>query len=128
VKHAQQVQQFLIKLQQHNLYLKPEKCTFHQQTVEYLGVVISQGTISMDPVKVQGITDWPPPMKVKEVRSFLGFCNFYQSFIPKFSDVTRPLNDLTKKNQQWRWTYKEQQAFDTLKHLCQMQPVLRMPD
>ena len=82
----------------------------------------------MDPVKVEGITKWPVPTTVKQVRSFLGFCNFYRAFIPKFSDVARPLNDLTKKNCQWHWTEREQEAFDELKRLCSSQPVLRAPN
>jgi hypothetical protein len=65
--------------------------------VEYLGVIISQGKVEMDPVKVEGIAKWPTPTTVKDVRSFLGFCNFYQSFIANFSAIARLLNDLTKK-------------------------------
>jgi hypothetical protein len=82
----------------------------------------------MDPVKVQGIAQWPVPTTVKGVRSFLGFCNFYRAFIPKFSDIARPLNDLTKKNQQWQWGPKEQAAFEELKGICITGPVLRTPD
>ena len=69
----------------------------------------------MDPIKVEGITKWPVPTTVKQVRSFLGFCNFYCVFIPKFSDIARPLNDLTKKNYQWHWDTSQQYAFEELK-------------
>jgi hypothetical protein len=65
--------------------------------VEYLGIIISQGKVEMDPIKVERIAKWPIPMTVKDVRSFLGFCNFYRSFIANFSAVAHPLNDLTKK-------------------------------
>jgi len=65
---------------------------------------------------------------MKGIQSFLGFCNFYRAFIPKFLDITCSLNDLTKKNQQWQWRDKEQEAFDKLKHICVTQPVLRTPD
>jgi hypothetical protein len=82
----------------------------------------------MDPIKVQGIAQWPVPTTVKGVRSFLGFCNFYCAFIPKFLDIARPLNDLIKKNQQWQWHNKEQTAFEELKCICIMQPVLCAPD
>jgi hypothetical protein len=95
--HEAKVQHFLQKLQRHNLFLKPEKCHFHQAEVDYLGVIIGQGSVRMDPVKVQGIIDWPAPTSVKDVHSFLGFCNFYRAFIPEFSKIARPLNDLTKK-------------------------------
>ena len=86
-EHALKVHHFLSKLQKHNLFLKPEKCRFHQKEVEYLGIIIGQGSVKMDPVKVEGITHWPTPAMVKDVRSFLGFCNFYRAFIPHFSNV-----------------------------------------
>lgn len=62
-------------LRHHKLFLKPEKCMFEKSSVNYLGLVISRGCVSMDPVKVRGVSDWPPPKKVKEVQSFLGFVN-----------------------------------------------------
>jgi len=122
------VNHFLTKLAQHNLFLKPEKCKFHQSEVEYLGVIIGGGKVKMDLVKVEGIMNWPTPTTVKDVRSFLGFCNFYQAFIPSFSHLVRPLNDLMKKNQQWSWGKTEQNTFTALKIICTTYPVLRMPD
>ena len=58
----------------------------------------------MDPVKLDGIAQWPVPTKVKDVQSFLSFANFYQQFIPDYSNVTCPLIDLTKKNLAWNWS------------------------
>ena len=87
-------QEVLQKLQDNNLYLKPEKCTFAKQEVNFLGMIVRQGHIAMDPVKLKGITDWPSPKTVKEVRSFLGFGNFYRKFIKHYSDVATPLNNL----------------------------------
>jgi len=86
-EHSARVYQFLDKLVQHDLYLKPEKCQFHQKEVEYLSVIIGGGRVQMDLVKVAGIANWPTPTTVKEVRSFLGFCNFYCAFIPTFSHI-----------------------------------------
>ena len=127
-EHTAKVNHFLTKLVQHDLFLKPEKCKFHQNEVEYLGVIIGGGKVKMDPVKVEGIMNWPTPASVKEVHSFLGFCNFYRAFIPSFSHLARPLNDLTKKNQQWSWGKREQDAFMALKIICTTYPVLRTPD
>jgi len=67
VKHAVKVHHFLSKLQRHNLFLKPKKCKFHQKEVEYLGIIIGQGSVKMDPVKVEGIAHWPTPAMVKDV-------------------------------------------------------------
>jgi hypothetical protein len=64
-----------------DLYFKPEKCTFHAPHMDYLGVILEKGITHMDPVKITGIKNWPTPTKVKDIRSFLGFCNFYRPFI-----------------------------------------------
>ncbi len=83
--HQQWVNQVLQKIKTHDLFLKAKKCSFHKKKVEYLGMIIGQGKVEMDPVKVEGIAKWPTPAMVKDIRSFLGFCNFYQSFIANFS-------------------------------------------
>ena len=85
--YAEKVHHFLNKLTMHDLYLKPEKCQFYQQEVKYLGVIIGQGKVKMDPVKVEGVFQWPTLLTVKEVCSFLEFCNFYRAFILKFSNI-----------------------------------------
>src|SRR3979490_1316185 len=84
----------------------------------------------MDPVKVAGVRDWPIPHNVTEVRSFLGFINFYRQFVDGFSHIAKPLNNLTKANTQWSWTLDglEQAAFDELKHLITSTPILVLPD
>jgi hypothetical protein len=105
--HKAKVWHFLQKLQKHDLFLKLEKCHFHQAEVNYLGAIIGQGSVWMDPIKVQGIIDWPAPTSVKDVHSFLGFCNFYRAFILEFSKIARPLNDLTKKGRPWSWSLVE---------------------
>jgi hypothetical protein len=96
--HRHKVDHVLKKLRDNDLYLKPEKCRFHQKEVEYLGVIVGKGHVRMDPVKVQGITNWPTPTNLKELRSFLGFGNYYKDFIPGYSHITRPLHNLTKKD------------------------------
>jgi len=128
VLHELRVNHILDKLAKFDLFLKPEKCKFHQREVEYLGVLIGNGSVKMDPVKVQGISEWPIPLTVKDVRSFLGFCNFYCAFIKNFSDIARPLNNLTCKNEQFIWSKECNDAFLHLKAVCSSYPVLRTPD
>jgi Reverse transcriptase (RNA-dependent DNA polymerase) len=84
----------LQQLREHNLFLKPKKCEFNKTTMEYLGLIIQEGKLSMDPVKLSGIRDWPTPTTVKQVRGFIGFANFYRRFIKKFSELVLPLNNL----------------------------------
>ena len=75
--HTEAVTDVLQVAEGHDLYFKPEKCVFHASHIDYLGVILEKGMIHMDPVKIEGIKNWPTPTKVKDIRSFLGFCNFY---------------------------------------------------
>jgi hypothetical protein len=111
----------------HDLYFKPEKCVFHATSIDYLGVILEKGVTRMDPVKISGIKDWPTPKTVKDVCSFLGFCNFYRPFIRGFATVARPLNELTQKDAPWAWDTRQQQAFATLKHQVTSEPILAQP-
>jgi hypothetical protein len=107
--------------------LKAEKCKFKCQKIEYLGLVISENQVSMDPVKVKGVTDWPMPKKVKEVQLFLGLVNFYCQFIKDFSHIACPLHALTWKASKWKWGEPQQTAFEALKCAVTTAPVLVFP-
>ena len=126
--HQQRVHQVLHKLARHDLFLKPKKCQFEQTSVEFLGVILSKGTVQMDPAKLKGIADWSPPKCVKDVRSFLGFTGFYQYFVPNYSRIARPLIQLTQKNTPFHWWEPHMKAFETLKTLMCRQPILQQPD
>src|SRR5258705_13856217 len=119
--------EILQTLHSYKLFLQPEKCKFEHQEVDYLGLVISKDHVAMDPVKVQGVTDWPQPVKVKDVQSFIGFVNFYRRFIWNFSEITHPLHALTRKSKNWSWGAAEQQAFDALKNAVTSAPTLAFP-
>jgi hypothetical protein len=127
-KHWKIVHEVLQILQDNDLYLKPEKCSFKKEKIEFLGLIIGGGTISMDPVKVEGVKKWPVPTCVKDIQAFMGFANFYRRFILGFSDVARPMNELLKKDTKWSWGDRQQKAFDTLKEHFTTAPVLVMPD
>ena len=99
---------------EHDLYFKLEKCIFHAPCIDCLGVILEKGVTHMDPVTIAAIKDWPTPNKVKDICSFLGFCNFYSSFIRGFASIAKPLNTLTKKDQEWTWTTEHQKAFNAL--------------
>jgi hypothetical protein len=93
--HIDTVCNILRVAEQNDLYFKLSKCTFHASSIDYLGVIIEKGMTCMDPIKIAGIKNWPIPTKVKDVRSFLGFCNFYRPFIRGFAHLAQPLNELT---------------------------------
>jgi hypothetical protein len=124
---AQQVHNLLDLLATHDLFLKPEKCKWETDSIDYLGVILEKGVTCMDLTKVSGIREWPTPMSVKQVRSFLGFCNFYRSFIRGFSHLARPLNQLTWKDTPWNWGTEEDKAFETLQTRVTSEPVLAQP-
>ncbi|KAK3560881.1 hypothetical protein QTP86_022913 [Hemibagrus guttatus] len=84
-EHVLHVREVLSRLQQHHLYVKLEKCEFHQTTVTFLGYVISRRGVQMDAVEVRAVTDWPAPTTVRELQRFLGFANFYRRFIQNYS-------------------------------------------
>jgi Reverse transcriptase (RNA-dependent DNA polymerase) len=100
--------QVLEKLREHNLFLKAKKCEFGKTRIKYLGIIIKQGRIAIDSVKLGGIEDWPTPATVKQVQSFLGFGNFYRKFISHYLDLAQPLNYLMKKDKSLsgRWNAK----------------------
>jgi hypothetical protein len=125
--HIDAVHDVLCVAEQHDLYFKLSKCTFHVSSIDYLGVIIEKGMTHMDPVKIAGIKNWPIPTKVKDVRSFLGFCNFYRPFIRGFAHLARPLNELTCKDTKWTWETRHQKAFKELKNRVTTEPVLAHP-
>jgi hypothetical protein len=125
--HINAVRDVLQVAEQHDLYFKLSKCTFHTSSIDYLGVIIEKGMTHMDPVKIAGIKNWPTPTKVKDVRSFLGFCNFYRPFIRGFAHLAQPLNELTHKDAEWSWGTRHQKAFEELKSRVTTEPVLAHP-
>ena len=125
-EHRRITQKVLGRLVEHELYLWPEKCEFEKTRIKYLGLVISENRVEMDPVKVAGVAEWPEPLNKREVQSFLGLVNFYQQFIKDFSHHARPLFDLTRKEQKWNWDSSAASAFRKLKELTSA-PVLVTP-
>src|SRR5579863_9112982 len=86
-RHCTYVHRILAKLQEHNLFLKPEKCTFEQPQIEFLGVTVNQGMVQMDDKKVKKVKNWQQPTKVTEVQKFLGFTGYYRYFIQDYSCI-----------------------------------------
>ena len=85
--HRQYVHHMLNKLEQNNLYLKPKKCDFKQKEINYLGVIVGNRKLQMDPKKLKGVTDWPQPKTPTEIHKFLRFTSYYQYFIQGYSKI-----------------------------------------
>ena len=126
-EHRRIVKEVLKVLRKHKLYLKAEKCEFEKTEIEYLGMIISEGIVKMDPVKLQGVEDWPIPKVKKDIQAFLGFTNFYRRFIKDYGKIAKPLTSLTG-NTKFNWGVAQQLAFERLKDAICSAPVLVIPN
>ncbi|XP_043714678.1 uncharacterized mitochondrial protein AtMg00860-like [Telopea speciosissima] len=108
------------------LYAKMSKGLFAQESVEYLGHIISSSGIHVDSSKISAMLHWPPPQNLKQVRGFLGLTGYYRKFIKHYASVAAPLTDLLKKDA-FTWTDSAQQAFIELKCCMTSAPVLALP-
>jgi hypothetical protein len=126
-QHHKHVREVIQQLRENQLHLKLEKCEFDQTEIKYLGVIVGNRQVRMDPVKVAGIAEWPTPTCKRDVQSFLGFCNFYRCFIHHFADIACPLHILTG-NVPFEWKEECQTSFDKLKTLLTSEPILTIPN
>jgi RNase H-like domain found in reverse transcriptase/Reverse transcriptase (RNA-dependent DNA polymerase)/Integrase zinc binding domain/Retroviral aspartyl protease len=136
-QHVEHVRLVLEQLEKHRLFLKPSKCAWMVQEVEFLGFKITAGpagpSISTTDNKVAAVKEWPTPKSVKDVRSFVGFVNYYREHIANFARMATPLTNLTKTDKKgkpviFQWTANEQHAFDALKQALCAAPALAIPD
>jgi len=93
--HDEIVEEILRRLEENNLYIKPEKCVWKVKKIGFLKVIIGPNGIEMEAEKVDGVLNWPQPKNMKDVRKFLGLANYYRRFIKDFAQVARPMNVLT---------------------------------
>eukprot|EP00253_Pinus_taeda_P019835 PITA_19835 len=128
-EHFRHVRSVLRKLQQNKLLINLKKCTFFQRELVYLGFVITENELKMDPEKVAAIVSWPSPGSLFEVRSFHILASFYRKFIRNFSEICAPTLDTIKKtNQPFHWTEATERGFQILKKKITERPILRLPD
>jgi transposase InsO family protein len=131
--HLEHLRQALERLRQHKLHAKRSKCEFGTSSVVFVGHVISSEGISADPAKTAVLHTWPVPTNVQQLRSFLGFINFYRRVMPRLAWVAGPLFKLlndgadrnkTKTRPLAQWGPAEQAAFDGLRHILTTAPVV----
>ncbi|KAL5542761.1 hypothetical protein UlMin_010471 [Ulmus minor] len=114
-------------LVEHRLYSKFSKCEFWLQSVQFLGHVISKDGLSVDPAKIEAVSEWTAPTSVTEIRSFLGLAGYYRRFVEGFSTLAAPLTALTKKDRKFEWSDKCEQSFQELKRRLTSAPILVLP-
>ena len=126
-QHLQHVRILFERLREANLKLTKRKCNFLKAHVQYLGHYISGGGLEPVPEKLHSLRDMPPPEDLTGVRRFLGFVGYYRKFIPRYSDIARPLTNLTRKDIPFDWTNACQTAFQMLKEFLLKEPILKYP-
>jgi hypothetical protein len=116
------------KLREHQLYAKFSKYDFWLREVSFLGHIITDGGIHVDPSKVQDVLNWNPPKNVPKIRSFLGLAGYYRRFIEGFSKIVKPFTSLLEKGKEFKWDADCQACFEELKKKLTTAPVLIIPD
>jgi len=127
-EHKEQVRKVLQKLKEAGLFIKPEKCQFSIMKTTFLGFIISEEGLEMDPEKVNAVLNWEASKFVKDIQYFLGFANFYRRFIYRYSYLYQPLFNLLRKDIPFVWDAACEQVFEALKKAFTLAPVLRHLD
>ena len=127
-EHLQHLEEIFERLRKAGLKLKLQKCSFFKKHIQYLGHLISDEGIQPLPEKLESIAKMPVPQNAKQVKQFLGLVGYYKKFVPRFSDIVRPLTQLTRKNEGFNWSTECDKCFHMLKDYLQEAPILRYPD
>ena len=123
-EHTRNLRNVLDRLRQVGLRLRKSKCLFFQQSLEYLGHVISKEGIRPTDERVKCVREAPPPQNKQQLQSFLGLMTYNAKFLPSLSHVLHPLNSLLRKNVQWKWSEEEQKSFEAAKSLVSNRQIL----
>lgn len=126
-EHVVHLTQVLQLMDQHDLKINGKKSVFGRGQIEYLGHVLSAGTVAADPKKLEAMWLWPVPKDLKSLRGFLGLTGYYRRFVKDYGKIARPLTQLLKKDS-FQWGPSPQQAFEALKHTLTEIPTLAVPD
>ncbi|XP_043725460.1 uncharacterized protein LOC122672017 [Telopea speciosissima] len=125
--HLRHLTQVLELLHANSLFAKMSKCSFGQSSIEYLGHIVSDQGVTMDPSKVAAMLDWPVPQTLRALRGFLGLTGYYRRFIRHYAQIAAPLTDLLRSGG-FKWNEAAQTAFKALQKAITTAPVLVLPD
>ena len=126
--HDEIVEEVLRRLEENDLFVKPEKCVWKVREVGFLGVIIGEDGVRMEKKKVQGVVEWLVPKSVKDMQKFLGLANYYRWFVKDFAKIAKPLHEMMRKETKWSWGERQQKVFEELKEKFTIEPVLVTPD
>ncbi|KAL5486349.1 hypothetical protein EMCRGX_G018815 [Ephydatia muelleri] len=126
-EHLQRLRDVLQRLKDAGLKIKPSKCQLLRKSVLYLGHIVSEKGVEVDPKKTSCVRSWQVPNDRECLRKFLGFASYYRKFIPSFAQIASPLHSLTEKAKPWQWSQQCNEAFDQLKEKLLSPPILSFP-
>ena len=126
--HDEIVEEVLRRLEENDLFVKPEKCMWKVREVGFLGVIIGEDGVRTEKEKVQEVIEWPIPKSMKDVQKFLGLANYYRQFVKDFARIAKLLHEMTRKEMKWSWGERQQRVFEELKERFMMELVLVTPD
>ena len=126
--HLVNLRTVLERFRENNLKLKPQKCKFFQKEVIFLGKLVNEKGIAVNPSSREVILNWPVPLTKKAVESFLGFTNYHREHIKRFATLAEPLYALTKKKVIFQWEKQHQIAFESLQQALVNSVTLAYPD
>ena len=127
-EHVEQLRLNLELLREHKMYADLRKCDFYKDRIHYLGHIISDEGISVDPKKIEAIMNWSAPRNMTDLRSFMGLARYYRRFIEGFSKVAHTITSLQTKGINFKWTLRCEESFQQLKNLLTSAPVLKIAD
>ncbi|KAL5526401.1 hypothetical protein ACEPAF_8124 [Sanghuangporus sanghuang] len=127
-EHWDLLAEVLRRLREADFFCKPEKCYFGKKELDYLGFVVNQSGMQMDPYKVKAVQEWPDLSSKRDIRKFIGFANFYRKFIEGFAKIARPLTELMSGKKTFTWGERQQESFRKLKEAFTTAPMLVRPD
>lgn len=125
--HLSHIEQVLEQLEKANLKIKPQKCTFATHRLLFLGHIVDGHGVSPNPELLKAVHDFPEPKTVKQVQAFLGLTGYYRRFIENYSNIAKPLSQLTKADVKFEFAEEERKSFETLKSKLLSFPILAHP-
>ena len=127
-EHIKHIQIVLERLRKAGLTVEPKKTKIARKKIVFIGYTFSKEGVETDPSNISKVKNFPKPLKIRDISSFLGLANYYRRFIEGYATIARPLNDLLKKKNTFKWTSEANLAFETLKEKLITAPILAYPD
>jgi len=127
-EHLKHIEHVFALLRKHGLRCRLVKCEFEKPELKYLGHILGNGQIRMNPAKISAVREWPAPTSVKELRSFLGLATYFRRYIQGHASLVAPLTSLLVESNEWTWGPEHAVCFQLVKEALTSPPVLALPD